>query len=55
MIILGSLLIGIGLGMRAARKRNGNKWDMAQYGFGYGIAFMLLGGLITIIIERAVT
>ena len=55
MIILGSLLIGVGLGIRTARKRNGNRLDMAQYGAGYGIAFMLLGGLITIIIERSVT
>lgn len=55
MIILGALLIGVGLGIRAARKRNGNRLDMAQYGAGYGIAFTLLGVLITIIIERSVT
>ena len=28
MIILGFLVIGIGLGLRSARKRNGNRLDM---------------------------
>ena len=55
MIILGALLIGVGLGLRTARKRNGNRLDMAQYAAGYGIAFTLLGILVTIIIERIVT
>ena len=55
MIILGALLIGMGLGLRTARKRNGNRLDMAQYAAGYGIAFTLLGILVTIIIERIVT
>ena len=55
MIILGALLIGVGLGLRAARKRNGNRLDMAQYAAGYGIAFTLLGVLVTIIIERTIT
>ncbi len=55
MIILGALLIGVGLGIRTARKRNGNRLDMAQYAAGYGIAFTLLGILVTIIIERTIT
>ena len=55
MIILGAMLIGIGLGLRTARKRNGNRLDMAQYAAGYGIAFTLLGILVTIVIERIAT
>ena len=55
MIILGALLLGIGLGLRTARKRNGTRLDMAQYAAGYGIAFTLLGVLITIVIERSIT
>ena len=55
MIILASALFGILLGIGAARKRNGNRLDMAQYAAGFGIAFALLGILVTIIIERIVT
>lgn len=52
MIIIASFLIGVFLGVRAAKARKGNRLDMAQYAAGYGIAFTLLGGLITIVIER---
>ena len=52
MIILASLILGIAIGVRTAKARKGNRLDMAQYAAGYGIAFGLLGGLITIIIER---
>ena len=55
MIVLGLMIIGIGLGLRTARKRNGTRLDMAQYAAGYGIAFTLLGVLITIVIERTIT
>ena len=55
MIILAFLLIGVGLGLRTARKRNGNRLDMAQYAAGYGIAFTLLGFLVTIVLERALS
>ena len=55
MIILAFLLIGVGLGLRTARKRNGNRLDQAQYAAGYGIAFTLLGVLVTIVIERSIT
>ena len=55
MIILAFLILGVAMGIRTAKKRNGTRLDMAQYAAGYGIAFMLLGGLITIILERLVT
>lgn len=55
MIILGAFLIGVGLGIRTARKRNGNRLDMAQYAAGFGIAFTILGYIITVVIERIVT
>ena len=55
MIIIGSAIIGIGLGLMTARKRKGNRLDMAQYATGYGIAFTLLGLLIAIVLERIVT
>ncbi len=52
MIVLVSLLIGIALGVRQARRRNGNRLDIAQYAAGYGIAFAILGVFLTILIER---
>jgi len=54
MIIIGCAIIGIGIGLMTARKRKGNRLDMAQYAAGYGIAFTLLGLLLTIILERIV-
>ncbi|MDJ1016451.1 MAG: hypothetical protein QNJ35_08075 [Paracoccaceae bacterium] len=55
MIILAFLILGIAMGIRAAKRRNGTRLDMAQYAAGYGIAFIILGGLITILLERLVT
>lgn len=55
MIILAFAVLGIFLGITNARKRKGNRLDMAQYAAGYGIAFVLLGILVTIIIERIVS
>ena len=52
MIIIGFTIIGIGLGMMTARKRKGTRADQAQYAAGYGIAFALLGLLISIVLER---
>lgn len=54
MIIIGCALIGIGLGLMTARKRNGTRADQAQYAAGYGIAFTLLGLLISIFLERMI-
>ena len=55
MIIFASTVLGILLGISAARRRKGNRLDMAQYGAGFGIAFMLLGVVVSIVIERLIT
>ncbi|MEM9425497.1 MAG: apolipoprotein acyltransferase [Pseudomonadota bacterium] len=55
MIVLASGLFGVFQGYRTAKKRNGNRLDMAQYAAGYGIAFTLLGILLTLLIERLVS
>jgi len=55
MIIFAFAVLGILLGISAARKRKGNRLDMAQYGAGFGIAFMLLGVIASIVIERIIT
>jgi len=52
MIIPVSTLIGMIFGWLAARRRGGNRKDIAQYVVGYGIAFALLGLFITLVIVR---
>ncbi|MEM9972210.1 MAG: apolipoprotein acyltransferase [Pseudomonadota bacterium] len=55
MIIIGFAIIGIGLGLMNARRRNGTRLDMAQYAAGFGIAFTILGFALTVVIERLAT
>ncbi|WP_168219792.1 hypothetical protein [Pseudotabrizicola formosa] len=55
MIVLAGLVLGVVLGAYTARKRGGNRLDMAQYAAGYAIALMLLGLFVTIFIERALS
>ena len=52
MIVLAGLVFGVIYGTLTARRRNGNRLDMAQYAAGYGIAFTLLGVFLTLIIEH---
>lgn len=52
MIVIVSALLGAFLGYSTAKRRKGNKLDMAQYAAGFGIAFALLGLFLTILIER---
>ena len=52
MIVLAGLVFGAVFGAYIARKRGGNRMDMAQYAAGYAIALMLLGLFVTIFIER---
>ncbi|MDJ1008716.1 MAG: hypothetical protein QNJ13_12940 [Paracoccaceae bacterium] len=52
MIVLAAVLAGAALGAVTAKRREGNRLDMAQYAAGYGIAFGLLGLFLTIFLER---
>ncbi|OJI93080.1 hypothetical protein LY10_02688 [Planktotalea frisia] len=45
-------LLGIALGAWRAKKAGGNWADMAQYAAGFGIAFLLIGFIITLIVHR---
>ncbi len=54
MIVLICGLIGAVLGYLTAKRRRGKGLDMAQYAAGFGIAFMILGLFLTLIIERIV-
>lgn len=52
MIALAGLVFGALYGGFIAKKRGGKALDMLQYAVGFGIAFGLLGMLLTIIAER---
>ena len=53
-VVLGMALLGAILGALTARKRNGSGADMAQYAAGYGIAFALVGLVLSLILVRLV-
>ena len=48
MIVIGTALLGAILGGLQARKRQGNRLDIAQYAASYAIAFGLIGMIITV-------
>lgn len=52
MIVIAGLIGGAAWGALHARKRGGNRKDMAQYAAVYGIIFGLLGLFATIALER---
>lgn len=52
MIVIGLALLGIIIGGMTARKRHGNRKDIAQYAVGYGMAFLIVGMFLTVIIDR---
>tara|TARA_R110002094_G_scaffold2502_7_gene10150 strand:- start:3229 stop:3402 length:174 start_codon:yes stop_codon:yes gene_type:complete len=47
-------ILGVVIGGLTARKRGGNKLDIAQYAAGFGIAFMLVGLILTVMLDRMV-
>ena len=54
MFILVSALVGAVVGGLTARKRNGNRLDIAQYAAGYAIAFTLASMIIAVILDRTI-
>ncbi len=52
MIVLVAGLAGAFLGGMTARRRKGSLADIAQYAAGFGIAFALIGLMITIAVHR---
>ncbi len=52
MITIAAAIAGIVIGTLTALRRGGKRLDAAQYGAGYGIAFALLGMVITIVLDR---
>ncbi|MEE9388346.1 MAG: hypothetical protein V3U96_07030 [Paracoccaceae bacterium] len=52
MIVIAGFIIGaIGGGLRA-RARKGNRLDIAQYAFVFGMIFALFGLFLTLFLER---
>lgn len=52
MIVIVLTLFGAGLGAYTAKRRGGQRLDIAQYAGSYAIAFALVGVIITIIAAR---
>lgn len=52
MIVILAFIIGAALGAYRAKKRGGNRLDMAQYGAVYGIGLALVALFLVIIGER---
>jgi hypothetical protein len=52
MIVILAFLAGAVLGGLKARRRNGNRMDIAQYAVAFGLAFAILGLFATVAVER---
>ena len=55
MIVIAGAILGAILGALTAKRRNGTRADMWQYGAVYAIAFSLVGLILTIAIEKLLT
>lgn len=54
LIFLGAMISGAIIGGMTAYRRKGNKKDIAQYAFGYAMAFTLVAMVVTVILVRTV-
>ncbi|SFE87248.1 hypothetical protein [Roseivivax sediminis] len=52
MIMIAAFVGGAGLGARLAKKRGGNRLDIAHYATGFAVAFGLLSLFVIIFLER---
>lgn len=52
MIVIAAAVFGALTGTGVARRRGGRGLDQAQYAAGYGIAFAIVGAILTIVIDR---
>lgn len=55
MIVIFAGALGAAIGGLTARKRQGNRKDIAQYATGYALAFMIVGMIATVLIDRALS
>jgi len=54
MIVIASTLFGVLLGWLTARRRGGNRLDIAQYAAVFAMVFGMLGLIVTIILARVI-
>jgi len=55
MIVILLAVIGTVIGGLTARKRNGNRKDIAQYAVGFAMAFIIVGMILTVVLDRVLT
>ncbi|APX11275.1 apolipoprotein acyltransferase [Tateyamaria omphalii] len=53
MIVIVAALSGALIGGYTASKRKGNRLDILQYAAGYALAFVIVGMVATVLIDRA--
>ncbi|MEX0309796.1 MAG: apolipoprotein acyltransferase [Tateyamaria sp.] len=53
MIVIVAALFGALIGGLTARRRKGNTLDILQYAAGYALAFIIVGMVATVLIDRA--
>lgn len=54
MIIFAGIVLGAFWGARVARKRKGNRLDIAQYAAGFGILGAIIGVFLSVAVDRLV-
>ena len=52
MIVISGAVLGAVIGGYTAHKRSGNRLDIAQYAAGDALAFVVVGRIVTILIDR---
>ena len=52
MIVIVLAVTGAVMGALNARRRQGNRKDIAQYAVGYALAFTIVGMILTVVIDR---
>ena len=55
MIVIVAALIGAIFGGITAKRRGGNKLDIAQYATGFAMAFVVAGLISTVVLERSLS
>ena len=55
MIVILLAVIGAVIGGLTARKLNGNRKDIAQYAAGFAMAFIIVGMILTVVLDRVLT
>jgi hypothetical protein len=55
MIVLVAALIGALVGGLTSKRRDGNRMDIAQYAAGYGMAFVVVGLIATVVLDRVIS